>query len=29
MIAKICRRYYPKQTEGELEIFDEEVNLVL
>ena len=24
MIAKLCRRYYETQTEGELEIFDEE-----
>lgn len=24
MIAKLCRRYYESQTEGELEIFDEE-----
>jgi len=24
MIAKLCRRYYPKQTEGDLEIFNED-----
>jgi hypothetical protein len=24
MIAKLCRRYYPTQTEGELQIFDED-----
>jgi len=27
MIAKLCRKYYPSQTEGELEVFDEDSGL--